>query len=69
MMNIEKLTEEEFLAAMKAIEEIREEKARQAKENAAKKMLDEGTMMMIELIGVEQTRTLLREKWRDLRDF
>ena len=29
-------------------------------------MLDESTMMMIELIGVEQTRTLLREKCRDL---
>lgn len=51
---------------MNAINEIREEKARQAKENAAKKMLDEGTMMMIELIGVEQTRMLLREKWREL---
>ena len=66
MMSIERLTEEEFQAAMNAINEIREEKARQAKENAAKKMLDEGTMMMIELIGIEQTRTLLREKFREL---
>ena len=65
-MSIERLTEEEFQAAMNAINEIREEKARQAKENAAKKMLDEGTMMMIELIGIEQTRTLLREKFREL---
>ena len=66
MMSIERLTEEEYQAAMKAIDEIREEKARQAKESAAKKMLDEGTMMMIELIGVEQTKTLLREKAREL---
>ena len=66
MMSIERLTEEEFQAAMNAINEIREEKARQAKENAAKKMLDEGTMMMIELIGIEQTKTLLREKSREL---
>ena len=66
MMSIEKLTEEEFQAAMNAINEIREEKARQAKENAAKKMLDEGTMMMVELIGIEQTKTLLREKCREL---
>ena len=66
MMSIERLTEEEFQAAMNAINEIREEKARQAKENAAKKMLDEGTMMMVELIGIEQTKTLLREKCREL---
>ena len=66
MMSIERLTEEEFQAAMNAINEIREEKARQAKENAAKKMLDEGTMMMVELIGIEQTKTLLREKYREL---
>lgn len=66
MMSIERLTEEEFQVAMNAINEIREEKARQAKENAAKKMLDEGTMMMVELIGVEQTKTLLREKCREL---
>ena len=66
MMSIERLTEEEFQAAMNAINEIREEKARQAKENAAKKMLDEGTMMMVELIGIEQTKTLLREKYKEL---
>ena len=66
MMSIERLTEEEFQAAMNAINEIREEKARQAKENAAKKMLDENIAMMINLLGIEQTRTLLREKWRDL---
>ena len=66
MMSIERLTEEEYQAAIKAINEVREEKAKQAKENAAKKMLDESIAMMINLIGIEQTRTLLREKWRDL---
>ena len=34
MMSIERLTEEEFQTAMNAINEIREEKARQEKENA-----------------------------------
>lgn len=65
-MNIEKLTEEEFQAAMKAIDEIREEKARQARASAAKKILDEGIAMMIDLIGIEQTKMLLREKNREL---
>ena len=66
MMSIERLTEEEFQAAMNAINEIREEKARQAKENTAKKMLDESIAMMINLLGIEQTKTLLREKCKDL---
>ena len=67
MMNIERLTEEEYQAAMKAINEVREEKARQAQVSAAKKILDQGITMMIELVGVEQTKVLLREKNRELR--
>jgi hypothetical protein len=68
MMNIEKLTEEEYQAAMKAINEVREEKAKQAQASAARKILDQGITMMIELVGVEQTKVLLREKNRELRE-
>ena len=68
MMNIERLTEEEYQAAMKAINEVREEKARQAQASAAKKILDQGITMMIELVGVAQTKVLLREKNRELRE-
>lgn len=68
MMNIERLTEEEYQAAMKAINEVREEKARQAQASAAKKILDQGIAMMIELVGVAQTKVLLREKNRELRE-
>lgn len=67
MMSIERLTEEEYQAAMKAVNEVREEKARQAQASAAKKILDQGITMMIELVGVEQTKVLLREKSRELR--
>lgn len=67
MMSIERLTEEEYQAAMKAVNEVREEKARQAQASAAKKILDQGITMMIELVGVEQTKVLLREKNRELR--
>lgn len=62
MMNIEKLTEEEYQAAMKTINEIREEKTRQTKVNEAKKMLDESITTMIYLIGIEQTKELLKKK-------
>lgn len=67
MMSIERLTEEEYQAAMKAVNEVREEKVRQAQASAAKKILDQGITMMIELVGVEQTKVLLREKNRELR--
>ena len=67
MMSIERLTEEEYQAAMKAVNEVREEKARQAQVSAAKKILDQGITMVIELVGVEQTKVLLREKSRELR--
>lgn len=67
MMSIERLTEEEYQAAMKAVNEVREERARQAQASAAKKILDQGITMMIELVGVEQTKVLLREKSRELR--
>jgi hypothetical protein len=67
MMNIERLTEEEYQAAMKAVNEIREEKARQAQVDTAKRILDQGITMMIELVGIEQTKALLREKNRELR--
>ena len=67
MMSIERLTEEEYQAAMKAVNEIREEKARQAQVDTARRILDQGITMMIELVGIEQTKVLLREKNRELR--
>lgn len=68
MMSIERLTEEEYQAAMKAVNEVREEKAKQAQVSAAKRILDQGISMMIDLVGLAQTKTLLREKNRELRE-
>ena len=68
MMSIERLTKEEYQAAMKAINAVREEKAKQAQVDAARKILDQGISMMIDLVGLAQTKTLLREKNRELRE-
>lgn len=68
MMSIERLTEEEYQAAMKAVNKVREEKAKQAQASAAKRILDQGISMMIDLVGLAQTKTLLREKNRELRE-
>ena len=63
MMNIERLTEEEYQAAMKAVNAIREKKA-----SMAKKILSQSIAMMIDAIGIEQTKSFLREKNRELRE-
>lgn len=68
MMNIERLTEEEYQVAMKAINKIREEKAKQAQASEAKRILNQGIAMMIDLVGIAQTKALLREKNRELRE-
>lgn len=68
MMNIERLTEEEYQVAMKAINKVREEKAKQAQASEAKRILNQGITMMIDLVGIAQTKALLREKNRELRE-
>lgn len=65
--NIGNLTMEEFEAAQKAIQKVRDENARLAQISAAKSILDSGIAMMIDLVGEEVTKTLLREKNRELR--
>lgn len=65
--NIGNLTAEEFEAAQKAIQKVRDENARLAQISAAKSILDSGITMMIDLVGEEVTKALLREKNRELR--
>lgn len=66
--NVEKLTKEEYEIAIKAIQEVRKEKAQLEMIKQAKKILDSGVSMMIDLIGIEQTKAILREKNRELRN-
>lgn len=65
--NVKGLTEEEYEVAMKAIQKIREKNARLEMTRQAKKILDDGISMMIDLVGIEQTKTLLRQKNQELR--
>lgn len=66
--NIERLTKEEYEMAVKAIQEVRKEKARLEMIKQATEILDAGVLMMIELVGLEQTKAILREKNRELRN-
>lgn len=66
--NVEELTKEEYEIAIKAIQEVRKEKAQLEKIRQAKKILDSGVSMMIDLVGVAQTKAILREKNRELRN-
>ena len=68
MYSVERLTKEEYEMAMKAVQEVRKEKARLEMARQAKEILDAGVLMMIELVGLEQTKTILREKNRELRN-
>lgn len=65
--NVERLTKEEYDAATSAVQEIREKNARLAAVETAKSILDAGVLMMIDLVGIEETKTILREKNRELR--
>lgn len=65
---LEKLTKEELKVAIKAVQEIREENARLERIKQAKEILNAGVSMMIDLVGIETTKTILREKNRELRE-
>ena len=67
MMNIERLDKEEFDVAMKAIQQLREERAKSAMTQQAKSIIEKGVAMSIELVGVEQTKSIIREMNRKLR--
>ena len=49
-----------------AVQKIREENARLAAIETAKSILDAGVAMMIDLVGIEETKTILRERSRKL---
>ena len=68
MYQLERLTKEEYEAAMKAINEVREERAKQAQLSAASHVLDQGVDMMLQLVGLEETKRLLRKKNHELRE-
>lgn len=68
MYTLERLTKEEYEMAIKAVQEVREENARLEKIRQAKEILNAGILMMIDLVGIETTKTILRDKARELRD-
>lgn len=68
MYQLERLTKEEYEAAMKAVNEVREEKAKQAQLSAASHVLDQGIDMMLQLVGLVETKRLLRKKNHELRE-
>ena len=67
-MNIERLNEEEFDVAMRAIQQLREERAKSAMVQQAKSIIEKGVTMSIELVGIEQTKSIIREMNRKLRE-
>ena len=67
-MNIERLNEEEFIVAMEAIKQLREERAKSAMVQQAKSIIEKGVTMSIELVGIEQTKSIMREMNRKLRE-
>ena len=68
MYTLERLTEEEYKMAIKAVQEIREKNARFEAIKQAKEILNAGILMMIDLVGIETAKTILREKTRELRE-
>ena len=68
MYSVERLTKEEYEMAIKAVQEVRKERARLEMIKQATEILDAGVLMMIELVGLEQTKTILRAKNRELRN-
>ena len=65
---LDRLTKEELQIAIKAVQELREENARLETIRQAKEILNAGILMMIDLVGIETTKTILREKNRELRE-
>ena len=68
MYTLERLTKEEYEMAIKLVQEIREENARLERIKQAKEILNAGILMMIDLVGIETTKTILREKNRELKE-
>ena len=66
MYSVERLTKEEYDMATQVVQKIREENARLAAIETAKSILDAGVVMMIDLVGIEETKTILRERSRKL---
>lgn len=64
--NIIGLSEKEYLAAMIVIQQIREEEAKEAQLLKAKEIIDKGIQMSIDLIGAEKTKTIVREKIKEI---
>lgn len=67
LYNVDRLTKEEYEAAINAVQEVRKEKARLEMNRQAREILNAGILMMIDLVGLETTKTILREKNRELR--
>lgn len=65
---LERLTKEELKVAIEAVQEVREKNARLETIRQAKEILNAGISMMIDLVGIETTKTILREKNRELRE-
>ena len=68
MYTLERLTKEEYEMAIKVVHEIREDNARLERIKQAKEILNAGILMMIDLVGIETTKTILREKNRELKE-
>ena len=66
MYTLERLTKEEYEMAIKAVQETREKNARLERIKQAKEILNVGILMMIDLVGIETTTTILKEKTREL---
>ena len=65
---LERLTKEELKIAIQAVQELREKNAHLETIRQAKEILNAGIAMMIDLVGIETTKTILREKTRELRE-
>ena len=66
MYTLERLTKEEYEMAIKAVQETREKNARLERIKQTKEILNAGILMMIDLVGIETTTTILKEKTREL---
>ena len=66
MYTLERLTKEEYEMAIQTVQKIREKNARLEAIRQAEEILDAGILMVIDLVGIETTKTILREKTRKL---
>lgn len=68
MTNLENLTKEEYEVAVKAIEELRREREAQLVHDKVECILYAGVATAIEYIGLANTKTIIREINRKLRE-